>query len=236
VCHALFTAMGLPACKSVTFATPAHTAVGPREADWIRWTGVFVGMIGTGVVAPEALKLIGLQAVGRVDRFLERLYLGKQSAPAVVYGSAALIATAAITGELTVTPSPDAPPSVLFAYLMREMDTLRDRIREQERKQRADHEVLTGRMDRRDAEDRAARDALNRQVEEDRRQDTRLNAKGLPLIALGILLAGVPDGLAVVPWVGWIFVVVSALLACWLGGWPFSQWFYRKLRTPSARG
>ena len=61
--------MGLLACRSVTFATPAHAAVGPREADWIRWTGVFVGMIGTGVVAPEALKLIGLQAVGRVDRF-----------------------------------------------------------------------------------------------------------------------------------------------------------------------
>jgi hypothetical protein len=96
-------------------------------------------MTGTGVVAPEALKLIGLQAVGRVDRFLERLYLGKQSALTVVYGSAALIAAAAIAGEVTVTPSPDAPPSVLFAYLMREMDTLRDHIREQERKQRADH-------------------------------------------------------------------------------------------------
>src|SRR6266496_2705728 len=33
---------------------PPHDAVGPTEADWIRWTGVFVGMIGTGVVAPDA--------------------------------------------------------------------------------------------------------------------------------------------------------------------------------------
>ena len=41
------------------------------------------------------------------------------------------------------------------------------------------------------------------------------------MIGLGILLAGVPDGLAVVGWLGWTIVALSLALALWLGAWPF---------------
>lgn len=75
--------------------------------------------------------------------------------------------------------------------------------------------------------------ALLAQWEAEKRRDAQIDARGLPLIGLGILLAGVPDGLAKVSWIGWTFLVLSVLLILWLGVWPLAVWLIRQLRRDS---
>jgi hypothetical protein len=184
------------------------------------------------MVAPAALGLIGHEAarlLRQVDQLLQRIYGGKGPSPPVTLGGA-VRGRFSFSGEATVRPPAGAPLEILVNHLMQELDMLRNRVREQERKQHSDHEALTARLDRHDSEDAAAHQALMHRIEDDKRQDTQLNAKGLPLIALGILLTGVPDGLAVVGWLGWTIVVLSAFLALWLGVWPCAVWIVHKIR------
>ena len=47
----------------------------------------------------------------------------------------------------------------------------------------------------------------------DERQTARVNARGLPLIGFGIVMTGIPDGLATWAWVGWLFTAAGGVLA-----------------------
>jgi len=135
-----------------------------------------------------------------------------------------------ISAEGTVGPSAHASLDVLVRHLMQEMDALRDRVRKQERKQQADHDELSERVNKIDIDTRASLQALAARTEEERRQDIRLAARALPLIILGVVLTGVPDGLAAGGSVGWALAGISALLALWLGAWTAAAWIWRRVR------
>ena len=49
-------------------------------------------------------------------------------------------------------------------------------------------------------------------AERDKRDD-RLDAEGLPLVALGILMTGLPDGLAEITAVGIAFICIAVVLS-----------------------
>lgn len=73
-CNSAIT-LGMLACHSGITAGPARGAPGPTEADWIRWTGVVVGVVGAIVVAPTgALVLLSevLDAIRRAWRVARR--------------------------------------------------------------------------------------------------------------------------------------------------------------------
>jgi len=55
------------------------------------------------------------------------------------------------------------------------------------------------------------RDLLN----EEQGNAARVDARGLPLIAVGILLTGVPDGLARWDWFGWFCFAVAGVATIW---------------------
>ena len=74
LCQAMFTAMSLLACPPAVAATLMHAATNARavggttEADWIRWTGVAVGLVGAVVVAPSGSLVIIGEATAVVKR------------------------------------------------------------------------------------------------------------------------------------------------------------------------
>lgn len=237
LCQAMFTAMGMLACPPTVAATlmhavgAAHATGGPSKADWIRWIGVGTAVLGALVVALAALDLVWFQVrqlPHRADGLLRRLYTGP--APAQTVSAGAMLATGGtMSGEANVRPGADAPLDVLVHHLMQEVDRLRDRIREQERKQRADQVGLSARMDKIDRDIRASLQSLAARTEQDRRQDVRLAARALPLIILGTIMTGVPDGLAAAGWVGWALAGLSIVLALWLGVWPVGDWPWHKV-------
>jgi hypothetical protein len=228
----------MPVCPRVLTAAVLHAAAtgyavgAPTEADFIRWIGVATGILGALVVALAALDLLWFQTrqlPRRVDDLLCRLYGGPE--PARVVGvSAMAMAGMSISAEGTVSPPADAPLDVLVRHLMQEMDALRDRVRKQERKQQADHDGLSERVNKIDIDTRASLQALAARTEEERHQDIRLAARALPLIILGIILTSVPDGLAAVGWLGWALAGISGVLALWLGVWTAGAWLWRRVR------
>lgn len=238
ICQAMFTAMRMMACPPAATATVMHAAGavyasgGPPEADWIRWTGVCTAILGALVVALAALDLLWFHLRNlprRVDDLLRRLYAGPE--PTHVVGVFAMqMPRLTLSAEGTVRLPPDTPLELLVSHLTQEVDVLRDRVRQQERKQRADNDALNSRLDNLDRDVRASLQALATRTDEERHQDIQLAARALPLIVLGIVLTGVPDGLAAAGWLGWTIAAISAVLALWLGVWTAGAWLWRKVR------
>jgi fatty acid desaturase len=83
---------------------------------------------------------------------------------------------------------------------------------------------------------RAADRALVERLDREERQAARIDARGIILIGLGVVMTGVPDGLAAPGWLGWFLVAVAAALVLWLGLWPVGRGVARALApgTPSS--
>jgi hypothetical protein len=243
-CQAMFTAMGMLACPPAVTATLMHAvgtaqaAGGPTEADWIRWAGVAVGMIGAVVVAPAGTLVIVGQAAAAARRMLTwaRSKLARWipwlRRDATVHGVTATAHLSAgggavATGRASVY---GGSPEQQIAQLREELQEIWGELREARSEARDNHAALSARVDRETGQLRSEHQALTEELKAERRRDAQIDARGLPLIGLGILLAGVPDGLAVVGWLGWAVVAFSACLAVWLGVWPAGAWLWRKVR------
>ncbi len=51
---------------------------------------------------------------------------------------------------------------------------------------------------------------LRQQLAERDHEGARIDARGLPVIGFGILLSGIPDELASIPWgLGWVFPILG---------------------------
>jgi hypothetical protein len=88
------------------------------------------------------------------------------------------------------------------------------------------------RIDQESAERQATQQAVDAQRRHDERRSARIDARGLPLIGLGIVMTGIPDGLARWAWVGLIFVVAAALLVIVLALWAFGRWVASRISPP----
>ena len=64
-------------------------------------------------------------------------------------------------------------------------------------------------------------------------QEAQFDATGLPLIGLGILMTGVPDGLAKIPIIGAIFIgfSIGAMLNAIPAIWSMFREFWYMLKT-----
>src|SRR6516165_8027894 len=94
------------------------------------------------------------------------------------------------------------------------------------------HETVMARIDQESAERQATQQAVDAQRRHDERRSARIDARGLPLIGLGIVMTGIPDGLARWAWVGLIFVVAAALLVIVLALWAFGRWVASRISPP----
>lgn len=194
------------------------------EADWIRRAGVTVAIFGAIVAAPSGSLLIVLgfwAGILKVQERLPRWLLGGKPSPAVVQARAGLAAAFGVAAGAKVVRNENARGRVQIRQLWKEVDRLDERIGKAEAESRERHAVLAARLAHESAARRAALKAQEAQRRREEQQAARIDARGLPLIGLGVLMTGIPDGLARWPWLGWALIVLAGILVIWLALWPF---------------
>jgi hypothetical protein len=185
-----------------------------------RWVGVLIAVFGTVVVSPSGARLLWgsatgwlrkrqSQARGQLARFLPFLRRHGQVHVTDAAAAADLLAVSTLTATGGVWPE--------NASVDDRIEALRQHIADVEQQlnqvaQRLGEEAST--RERAVAELQSALQhetaQLRRLLEEQERQSARIDARGLPVIAAGIFLSGVPDELASIPHgIGWLFPVLG---------------------------
>ncbi len=226
LCQVVFTATGMAVCPPAiaVMHAAASAASGPTEADWVRWTGMAVGVAGALVVAPRAPGHICRAAVKWGQRTARKVF-GKRPVRHQTSAHQGIHGEGSVNGEGVKGPPLNPSTEQLMEYLLEQVAKNRDQIRALERKQERDHGAVTQEVAELTAELRRSDQALRRLREQDKAEDDQVDARGLPLIALGIILTVIPDGLAdVVPGLGVALIVVSWLLILGLAVVPFTKW------------
>lgn len=208
----------------------AHYAAVVTEADVIRWAGVASGVAGSAVSAQSGVLLV----VGQIAGFVLsawRQVLGIFSRP-VHHGAAGNTAAASAAGGNRAAGN-TAPGNTAARNTAAGNGTsgtggagqegavahVRQRAKEELAKVREGSETsedaLTAFLGRGAASGQALRDKVTKEVQEQRRRAAVVNARGLPLIGLGIILTGLPDGLAALGLFGWVAAGVGWAIAGW---------------------
>lgn len=196
------------------------------EADWIRWVGVIAGVCGAIVVWPSGAKLMLLDIWAAIRRAWNRFIRRKKEPAPATHALGGLAAGQSTAGGRLTVRNYGAPPEAQIRRLWDEVDRLDGRIDQTEAENRAQLNALKERIEQESADRHAVQEAQRRR---DERQDAQIDARGLPLIGLGIIMTGFPDGLARWAWVGLLFIALAALLVIEFALRPFSRWVASRL-------
>jgi hypothetical protein len=208
-----------PGVVAVIEAVRRTTGPGVTESDVIRWVGVAVGVAGVVLAIPD-----GMAAAWRwVKRWhgrawtIARRLLRLPGQTISLRGSAAG-SSLGLGGNAYVHVwqqwREEASDDEKVDILHQQVEILRgltDELRSQ-----LDRTARDLKNDIRDAEGRVTGQLglLASEMRGERSQASRVDARGFGPIALGIILTGLPDGLAAVTVVGWLFVLVAVV---WVG-------------------
>jgi len=231
----------MPAVAHLTRAAARrlNDAGGPTEADWIRWSGIVFSVVGACITAAggiawmfvwsRALAKRGWRSArGQLARLFRSLRRDVR-----VQGVAAMSATSSLAATETVTSWTDSwTVDQKVAELKSRIETLSNdlgSLRAELRTGLAAQQSALGGAEARLQSDITRLERALTAVESDA---ARADGRGLIPVALGIILAGVPDGLARQPDLGWavmaLFGVVTTLLA-----WAAGRDLWRSTRVPS---
>ncbi len=195
------------------------TLFGVSEADYVRWVGVAVALAGTVTAAPEGTVRIWRMAINwlrqafrRVRSVLARfLPLLRQHATVQARSSHAHASAASGWG---VAPSPrvrveHGSLEAQVEYLGTQLQRAFDEIEEVRREAREGDAALRQIVEQHVGELRTADRALREWLEARRNWEVSVDARGVFVIALSVLLWGIPGELAAVPVVGWLFIAAA---------------------------
>jgi hypothetical protein len=217
----------------LTCPSAAHAiASGPILADWVRWAGVVVAIIGTAVAAPAGTALIwrrvrsGLQkAVRKVHVFLAR-FLPFLRRSATVHGVTAM-GKMRMGGSATATVTPGWDPSTSLESQVQRLHEQMvwvyaeiDRARQDARDGDAELRQL---IERHAGELQAADEAHRAEHRMDQRRAASVDAHGIFLLGLSVIMTGIPDELARFPPLGWLFAVGGPVTAVWVARRVWAQ-------------
>jgi hypothetical protein len=210
---------------------------GVTESDVIRWIGVAVAVAGAILATPAGIASLSVyvQQQRHEAMALARRLLRRPSSVTIHLPTARITLTAP-TGHVHIWQPwlPEANFELKIDILHKQIDILQGEINEL----RAEMDRTSDDLQRKINEAEARVEGLVRQVSSEipgeRSEASRVDARGFGPIALGIILAGVPDGLATVAPVGWLAVAVSII---WTAtAWPgWLRDYKRALRLESAK-
>jgi hypothetical protein len=225
-------------CPPVAHAMPP--ALGTTLSDWVRRSGVAVAIIGTAVAAPEGTALIwrwviaALRvALGKVRAFLARMlpFLRRRATVHALAGSAVVRSGATATATVTPGWDPDASLESRVQRLHEQMVWVYAEIDRARQEARGGDAELRQIMDQHVGELRAAHQAHQEVHVATQRQAARVDARGVVLIGLGVIMTGIPDELAYFWPVGWIFIAGGVALSFW---WAYRAWSQRRAQAQPA--
>ena len=199
---------GGASCISLTCAAVAilaHHAAGITEADLVRWAGVLVGFLGAVVIAPLAPARIVQAITTRINRLAARLFKRRKSVNFTVESA---VGKVGFGGQARPTVRGGSTDQRL-EQLEKDIDQLHLLVTQHEQNLASLASDVTIKVGSVRTDVQGVRDDL---AERDKRDD-RLDAEGLPLVALGILMTGLPDGLAEITAVGIAFICIAVVLS-----------------------
>jgi hypothetical protein len=188
-------------------------------SDLNRYVGVALAVVGSVVVAPRGTVLLWRsvtdwppqrkqQLRGQLARFLpfwrRDVTIHAASAGGVsAFGSA----TATVSARAW---HPNAPVDERIEVLRQHITELEGRLNEvtgKLREETASREQVVTEL-KRTLEEKTAE--LHRLVQEKERENAQIDARGLPIVGSGILLSGIPDVLASIPFgLGWMVPILG---------------------------
>jgi len=179
-----------------------------------------VGVTGTLVATSNGVALIATRAsrwfVNGARWITKRVaeLRGKSSSVTALAGTAESTSSAN-AALVQIKPGWDrnAPIDVRVDFVHEEVSEVRRDVEQLRRDSGERHSRLDQKVESLANEIRTDLRELTERVERAERNAARVNAWGFPLIGLGIVMTGVPGGLADVPPVGWLFVVLAGALA-----------------------
>jgi hypothetical protein len=201
--------------------------LGISLSDITRYLGVAIAALGVLVVAPEGAKLLLQQGrllpkqgaeLGR--RMLARLLpsRGRHIELSINDG----ISSSDASGTLVLSGTawiPDAPVDERIELLREQIAQVNQRLQEVDQKGQEGREALEGKLAalERDLGNDLA--AVRITQDERARSSAEADARALPVIALGVILTGIPDEMAGLPPALWAVMVGGAVLIGLTAAW-----------------
>lgn len=192
-------------------------APGVDESDFIRWIGVAVAVVGAILATPDGVASVWRwvkQRHGKVLTFARRLLRRPRS---VTLSGGAILGAMTVGGRVHASKwrawLPHTNVDQRIEILHEQVDFLVERVDDVRRQVDRARDDLQKSI--KEAEARVAKQVrdLASDVHGERSQSSRVDARGLGPIALGIVLTGLPDELASYAWVGYAFIAGSVIWA-----------------------
>jgi hypothetical protein len=190
-------------------ATHPAPPLGNTESDWIRRIGVLIGLIGAVIAAWNGATWLARETRDFVTKWWRRVrgqlaYLWLRILRKPTTRHIALAAAAggmAMSGTAQMRASglawhPGASADEKADILHKEILKIYERINELDQAVRSNHAEVKALVEAQVSEVREAHRKLEALLAAKERQETRVDGRGLLLVAAGILLTGIPDELA----------------------------------------
>lgn len=199
-----------------------HLLYDAHEADWIRRVGVVVALAGTVAAAPEGTVRLWHTVVAWVRRALNRVraalarflpFLRQDASPSpsTVYGRAQVAGAAGVVASARGWAKHGSLEEQI-EYLNKQLQRALDEIDKVRRETRENHAALMRALEERTSELRADYQDLRDSLGARRDWEAAVDSRGIFVIALSVFLWGLPDELATVPVMGWLFSITALVL------------------------
>jgi hypothetical protein len=198
-----------------------------------RWVGVAIALVGSVVVAPDGTRLLWRSAWVWSLRQLGRLLPRRLFAWSLISGAGG----GGISFDWPIPPTiprewtPDAPVDERIEALRQHLTEIEARLDEAIKRLRTETSSRKVAINELNRTLRAETAELRRLVEERDRHAAVVDARGLPVIGIGIVLSGVPEALAALPWhLGWLVPTLGVAAAVTAVSHAVRQYFLRRSR------
>ena len=201
-------------------------------ADVNRWVGVLAAMVGAVIAAPSGARELvtstwrwlqrrGNQVHHHLARLLPFLRRDGTAQGTSAVGSAIATSWAVLTAEGWAWPA-SAPTDERIEALRKHILEVEGRLNDVRRQLRDETRAREQSVAELERKIRIEIEQLQQSIISRDRQSARIDARGLPVIAAGIFLSGVPDQLAhflyPLGWL-WVFIVVTVCMVVSISAW-----------------
>jgi hypothetical protein len=178
-------------------------------ADLNRYVGVAVAALGAAVIAPGGTSHIWRSITGWLRRRRDQLmallarwlpFLRSRRNVRSVDAVGVAVAGAATASASAWVWSPNAPVDERIELLRQRIDDLSGRISDVRQQLHKETQAAAEALRALEAAWRAEIGALRQLIEEQEQRSAVIDARGLPVVVIGIALVGIPDELASIPY------------------------------------
>lgn len=196
---------------------------GPTEADWVRWVGVGVSVVGAMLTAINGVMLAArwvwsgsLKGWGWLKGMLAR-WIPWVRRSVHVQGHTASVSASATLGTVVIRAWDEkASLKVKVERLHAELEAQRKELDQLRSDLTSKTSELSARIDAQEAQFRAEISRLEGIIRSQEEDSARADARGLIPVAIGIVMVSLPDGLSNPHALGWTVIGLAVISTAWI--------------------